>query len=605
MRAFLVLNLCSFNVLKFGFVYDVIFVRILTVKCGLFMKTFSVRTRLNLIFGIIIALILSFGLFIIFKNIRQRGFVRNIYLADAANYNISEATRYVTNYMEMRVEEDFNKFSKMLHETKAKLEESLERCHDIGEEQGAQMVTKILKQLENSSNLEAQLPKHIAKEEEIEGHVVTAFNQMIEAVNKEAFIPSRLLSGVAEASDGYQRYQADNDLNALEGAYKLYRELSEIPSSPAIQQRLKELSAREQELHELAVELVAFKQFVAKESTSLSDALDEISEYFAVAYRNEYAQVMLWTVVVLSLLIVFAATASLYTARSIISALRQGVEQMELNAAGNFNARMSETFLKRTDEFGTLARSIISMAEKIRSVVQEVKVGSTSVAEASMRLNEISQRISQGTSTQAASAEEVSSAMEQMTANIDQNAENATQTQAIAQAMEKSLLQVNDMSQKSLTSVLSITEKIGIITEIANQTNILALNAAVEAARAGEHGRGFSVVASEIRKLAERSREAANEISQFSQHSLADTRIAAEGLASVLPDVQRTASLVTEIATASREQRTGVDQINAALQQLSSVVQENASSSEEMASNAEELNSQADSLNAATAFFVI
>ena len=195
--------------------------------------------------------------------------------------------------------------------------------------------------------------------------------------------------------------------------------------------------------------------------------------------------------------------------------------------------------------------------------------------------------------------------MEQMTANIDQNAENATQTQAIAQAMEKSLLQVNDMSQKSLTSVLSITEKIGIITEIANQTNILALNAAVEAARAGEHGRGFSVVASEIRKLAERSREAANEISQFSQHSLADTRIAAEGLASVLPDVQRTASLVTEIATASREQRTGVDQINAALQQLSSVVQENASSSEEMASNAEELNSQADSLNAATAFFVI
>lgn len=119
MRAFLVLNLCSFNVLKFGFVYDVIFVRILTVKCGLFMKTFSVRTRLNLIFGIIIALILSFGLFIIFKNIRQRGFVRNIYLADAANYNISEATRYVTNYMEMRVKEDFNKFSKMLHETKS------------------------------------------------------------------------------------------------------------------------------------------------------------------------------------------------------------------------------------------------------------------------------------------------------------------------------------------------------------------------------------------------------------------------------------------------------------------------------------------------------
>ena len=112
-------------------------------------------------------------------------------------------------------------------------------------------------------------------------------------------------------------------------------------------------------------------------------------------------------------------------------------------------------------------------------------------------------------------------------------------------------------------------------------------------------------MAAEIRKLAERSRDAASEISQFSQHSLADTRSAAEGLNAVLPDVKLTASLVSEIASASQEQRTGVDQINAALQQLSSVVQENASSSELMASNAQELNSQADSLNSATAFFEI
>ena len=227
------------------------------------------------------------------------------------------------------------------------------------------------------------------------------------------------------------------------------------------------------------------------------------------------------------------------------------------------------------------------------------------MADASEQLNAVSQKISQGTSTQASSAEEVSSAMEEMTANIDQNAENALQTQTIAQGMEKKLTRVNRLSQQSLESVQSITQKIAIITEIASQTNILALNAAVEAARAGEHGRGFSVVASEIRKLAERSREAAAEIKDYSSRSLGDTREAAQGLDDVLPEVSRTAQLVQDIASACQEQRTGVDQINSAIQQLSEIIQQNAAASAEMATSAKELNSQATALNDASAFFVL
>ena len=195
--------------------------------------------------------------------------------------------------------------------------------------------------------------------------------------------------------------------------------------------------------------------------------------------------------------------------------------------------------------------------------------------------------------------------MEEMAANIDQNAENALQTQNIARVMEEKITTLGVFSQNSLGSVQSITEKIAIISEIASQTNILALNAAVEAARAGEHGRGFSVVASEIRKLAERSREAASEIETYSSRSLADTRNAAQGLEDVLPEVKRTAQLVYEIASASQEQRQGVEQINTAIQQLSEVIQQNAAASEEMATSAEELNSQAEAMKTACEFFTI
>jgi len=150
-----------------------------------------------------------------------------------------------------------------------------------------------------------------------------------------------------------------------------------------------------------------------------------------------------------------------------------------------------------------------------------------------------------------------------------------------------------------------IADKIRIVEEIARQTNLLALNAAIEAARAGEHGKGFAVVAAEVRKLAERSGTAAAEISELSVSSVEVAEQAGELLALIVPDIQKTAELVQEIAAASNQQRSGGDQVNSAVHEMDKVIQQNASASEEVASTAEELSGQAQQLQESMRFFSV
>jgi methyl-accepting chemotaxis protein len=195
--------------------------------------------------------------------------------------------------------------------------------------------------------------------------------------------------------------------------------------------------------------------------------------------------------------------------------------------------------------------------------------------------------------------------MEEMSSNIQQNADNARQTEAIAQKAASDAKSSGEAVGKTVAAMRKISEKISIVEEIARQTNLLALNAAIEAARAGEHGRGFAVVASEVRKLAEQSQQAAAEITELSTGSVKIAEAAGDMLEKLVPDIQKTSDLVQEIAAASTEQNAGVEQINKALQQLDTVIQQNASASEEMSSTSEELSAQAVQLQQTVSFFRI
>ncbi|WP_395336562.1 methyl-accepting chemotaxis protein [Novosphingobium sp. BL-8H] len=252
-----------------------------------------------------------------------------------------------------------------------------------------------------------------------------------------------------------------------------------------------------------------------------------------------------------------------------------------------------------------LGHALVRMIERLRGVVGDATVAANNVASGSQELSSTSEQVSQGATEQAAAAEQASASMEEMSANIKQNAENAAQTEKIARQSAQDAEASGVAVDRAVGAMRTIAEKIGIVQEIARQTDLLALNAAVEAARAGEHGRGFAVVASEVRKLAERSQGAAAEISAVSSNTVDAATEAGEMLSRLVPDIRRTAELISEISAACREQDIGAGQINQAIQQLDQVTQQNAGASEEISATSEELAAQAEELQASMAYFKV
>ena len=326
---------------------------------------------------------------------------------------------------------------------------------------------------------------------------------------------------------------------------------------------------------------------------------------YAVTMTHKYAAINSFIFILVLILggsLALIIAVNFITLKKLLSPLRRVIEAAEAIGGGDLRDRID---VSSRDEVGEALDALKAMTESMRDVVGTVVEAANKVSENAAHMNEDARSLSEGSSQQAASTEEVSASMEEMASNIKQNAENSTQTEKIARDAALNADESGKVVLQAVSAMELIANKITIISEIARQTNLLALNAAIEAARAGEQGKGFAVVASEVRKLAERSQAAAQEISSLSGTSLEGAAKAGALITRLVPDIQKTSSLIQEISASSNEMRVGAEQVNRAILQLDEVTQHYASVSQKMAMTAETLSSEASQLKGSIAIFKI
>lgn len=286
-------------------------------------------------------------------------------------------------------------------------------------------------------------------------------------------------------------------------------------------------------------------------------------------------------------------TVVFFIAWKITKPIQQSVKFAETISNGDLTANID---IKAQDEVALLIQSLKKMTERLRNVISKVNSGSDQVSKDGYFLTEKAEMLSRGAMEQASSTEEISSLIDNISTNIQHNTQNAHNTSKLSDLANLHVKEGYESMQLSVKAMQQIAEKINIVTDIAFQTNLLALNAAIEAARAGEKGRGFAVVATEVRKLAERSRNAAEEIIKVTNDGLDKAMKAGKKFEDIVPEIEKTNSLVKEIYLAGNEHVSSIEHINEAISRLSSIAQQNAESSETITSHAKDLLSQAESL---------